>query len=261
KLSVINYINIEDYIKGVLFHEVSHRWPIESLKAQAIATRTYALYHAQMNKDKDYDVSSDIYSQVYGGKNSERYRTNKAVRLTTGLVLFYEGKIFPTYFHATCAGKTEDANQLWDINLPCLKSVDCLFCVGSPHFKWEKNIIFSQILDKLNAAGYNLESLEDIQIIERNNSNRVKILLLKSNKEELSISGKHFRQIMDPKEIRSLNFSLEINEGSVDFFGFGWGHGVGMCQWGAYFMSKQGYKYQSILQFYYSGAEIGKIKN
>jgi len=261
KLYAINYIDLEDYVKGVLFHEVSHRWPVEALKAQAIATRTYALYNARINEDKDYDVSSDMYSQVYGGKDSEKYRTNKAVRLTEGLSLFYDGKIFPAYFHATCGGKTEDANELWDINLPCLKSVDCFFCAASPHFKWEKNIGLSQILDKLNAKGYNLKSLEDIQIIERNNSGRVKALSLTSGAGEAIIPGKDFRLIMGPKEIRSLNFNLEVNDKVVDFFGFGWGHGVGMCQWGAYFMSKRGYKYQRILQFYYPGAEIRKIKN
>lgn len=259
KLSAINYVNIEDYVKGVLFQEVSHRWPIEALKAQAVATRTYALYYARINKDRDYDVSSDMYSQVYGGKDSERYRTNKAVRLTRGLALFYDGKIFPAFFHATCAGKTEDADELWDINLPCLKSVDCGFCVGSPHFKWAKTLEFKEIIDKLNAAGYNLKSLEDVQIIERNNSGRVRALSLTSGAKKTIMPGKDFRLIMGPKEIRSLNFKMEVNDTAVNFFGFGWGHGVGMCQWGAYFMSKRGYKYQSILQFYYPGAKIGEI--
>jgi len=259
KLSAINYIGLEDYVKGVLFHEISHRWPIEAIKAQAIATRTYALYHAQMNKAKPYDVSSDIYSQVYGGKDSERYRTNKAVELTRGLVLKYKGKIFPAYFHATCAGRTENADELWNINLGCLKSVDCPYCGASLHIKWDVTLTLAEIVEKLNLSGYNIGPLKDMRVLKLNDSGRVKALELISDEGQKIISGKEFRQMLDPKIIRSLKFSLDVMAGKAFFSGFGWGHGVGMCQWGAYFMAKDGYKYYTILKFYYQDAEIEDI--
>ncbi|RKY33003.1 MAG: hypothetical protein DRP74_01030 [Candidatus Omnitrophota bacterium] len=113
----VNHINLEDYIKGILYHEVSHYWPMEALKAQAVACRTYAFYHIQQNSSKDFDLTSDVYSQVYGGKTSERYRTNKAVEETENTILLYLGKAFPAYYHATCGGHTVDASLLWSIDI------------------------------------------------------------------------------------------------------------------------------------------------
>ena len=92
RITVVNTINIEDYIKGVLYHEVSHHWPMETIKAQAVATRTYALY--SIAKNKDYDVTNDIYSQVYGGRGSERYRTGLAVERTASQILVFDGIYF-----------------------------------------------------------------------------------------------------------------------------------------------------------------------
>ncbi|MDD5669431.1 MAG: SpoIID/LytB domain-containing protein, partial [Candidatus Omnitrophica bacterium] len=136
--SVINYIRLEDYVKGVLYHEVSHYWPIEVLKAQAVVCRSFALYQMQANKNREFDVTNDIYSQVYGGRTSERYRTSLAVDRTKGIVLTYNGKILPAYFHSTCGGRTEDASVLWHTTIVPLKGVECGFCKESPHFKWIK---------------------------------------------------------------------------------------------------------------------------
>ncbi len=139
-LSAVNSVDLESYIKGVMYHEVSHHWPMESLKVQAVCARTYVLYQKQFNQSKDYDVTNDIYSQVYGGKASERYRTNIAVERTEKLILAYQGSILPAYYHATCAGRTEDAGELWKQDLPPLKGVECNFCVRSPHYNWKKNL-------------------------------------------------------------------------------------------------------------------------
>jgi stage II sporulation protein D len=266
KFLLINYLDLESYVRGVLFNEVSHRWPMEALKAQAIVTRTYALYHMLMNKDKEYDLTCDMYAQVYGGINSERYRTNKAVNLTRGLILTYRGDIFPTYFHATCGGMTEDAHELWNIDILPLKGVICPFCKKSPHFRWQRSFKVSEILEKLNTFGYKLERLDSIQIIERDKSDRIRRLKLivigdKENdkSDQITISGKDFRQLVGPNQIRSTNFDVEFKNGRVNFSGFGWGHGVGLCQWGAYFMSRKKYKCEAILQFYYPGSKIEKI--
>lgn len=258
-LSVINHLDLEDYVKGVLFHEVSHHWPLEAIKAQAVVTRTYALYQVEVNKDKDYDVTSDIYSQVYGGKDAERYRTNKAQETTAGLVLTYKGKVFPAYFHATCGGKTEDAALLWKTDLPCLKGVDCPFCVRSPYFKWREVLSKGELIARLKSAGYEISSLESIQVLGRDRSGRIKKLSLKSQGADLALTAKDFRQAVGGRDIRSANFSINKISDNFYFEGFGWGHGVGLCQWGAYFMSVRKYKYQDILKFYYPGAEIEKI--
>lgn len=255
-LLVINDINLEDYIKGVLYHESSHYWPQEALKAQAVASRTYAVYQMGENKLKDYDVSSDIYSQVYGGKTSERYRSNKAVDATGGIILAYKGKVFPTYFHATCGGHTEDASKLWNINIIPLKGVVCSFCKDSPHFSWHTVLSLNEIEKKLKESNFKINQIKDIQILGRNSSGRITDLKIISPKEEIKVSAKDFRNIIGPNIIRSANFTLEIAGRDAVLEGVGWGHGVGLCQWGAYFMAKQGYKYKEILKYYYPQSEI-----
>ncbi|MFN7170227.1 MAG: SpoIID/LytB domain-containing protein [Candidatus Omnitrophota bacterium] len=257
KLLVINRLELEEYLYGVLFHEVSPHWPIEALKAQAIVSRTYALYQRMMNKDKDYDLTSDFYTQIYGGRSSERYRTTRAVKLTAGKVLTYKGEIFPTYFHATCGGATEDARELWDIDIGPLKGVKCDFCYQSPHYLWERFISFKEIKEKLSNYGYGISG-KVLGIIpkERNLSGRIRKLTIITENNKFEISAKEFRQIFDPQVIRSTNFEVEIEPEGAIFRGYGWGHGVGLCQWGAYFMAIKGYKAEEILKFYYPGAEI-----
>jgi stage II sporulation protein D len=259
-ISAINYIGLEEYIKGVLYHEASHYWPVEALKAQAIISRTFAVRQMQVNSAMNYDVTSDVYSQVYGGKTSERYRTNKAVNGTQGLVLTYQGKILPAYFHATCAGHTEDVSLLWDVSSPPLKGVVCGFCKDSPHFSW--HAVFSRyaIKQKLSKAGYKIDAVKDITINGRDESARVTSLKISGDKQELNIPAKVFRNMMGSDIIRSTNFTVDVNKDGVAFEGFGWGHGVGLCQWGAYFMAKEGRRYQEILKHYYPGSDVETLR-
>ena len=106
KLMVINVIDVEDYLYGVLYNEVSHKWPMEALKAQAIAARTFALYEAKKTSSQPYDLRSDVYSQVYSGSDFERWSTRKAVDATKGEVLTYDRELIPAYYHAACSGGT-----------------------------------------------------------------------------------------------------------------------------------------------------------
>ncbi|MFZ2603368.1 MAG: SpoIID/LytB domain-containing protein [Candidatus Omnitrophota bacterium] len=260
QMLVINNIELQDYIKGILYHEASHYWPLEALKAQAVVCRTYALYQKQQSLSKDFDVTGDVYSQVYGGKTSERFRTNKAVEETSGIVLMYKGKIFPAYFHATCAGHTEDASQLWNIDIPVLKGVVCDFCRESPHFSWHEVLSLDEIEKKLKGSAYKLDNLIGIVIVNRNKSGRVASLKLVSKKKDEVISAKDFRNIIGPNSIRSTNFNITIVDRDAVFEGIGWGHGVGLCQWGAYFMAKNGTRYEEILKYYYPESEIATNK-
>lgn len=258
-LLVINEIALEDYVKGVLYHEVSHYWPQEALKAQAVACRSYAVYQAQAGSAQDYDVTADIYSQVYGGKTSERYRTNKAVDETKGEILAFQGKVFPAYFHATCGGRTEDASVLWNIDLPPLKGVNCGFCRDSPHFNWHLVLSLGKIEENLTGAGKKIKKIQDIMILGRDKSGRVSDLKINADKDELKISAKDFRNIIGPNLIKSANFTVQIVNHDAVFEGLGWGHGVGLCQWGAYFMAKQGKNYKDILQYYYPGSDVKAV--
>ena len=259
KLIAVNYVELEDYIRGILYHEVSHYWPMEALKAQAIVCRTYAVYQMQENKLRDYDVTSDIYSQVYGGKTSERYRTTSAVFATAGMMLTFQDKVFPAYFHSTCGGHTEDAFLLWKTNIAPLKGVPCNFCEGSPHFNWHYVLTREEVRDKLVKGGYNINSIEDITIMARDGSGRVTDLKIKTAKNESKIPAKDFRNIIGPNIIRSANFSVNLIHDDVVFEGLGWGHGVGLCQWGAYFMAKRGFSAMQILEYYYPEANLETI--
>ena len=257
RLTAINSINIEDYIKGVLYHEISHHWPMEAIKAQAVAARTYALYKISLSQHSDFDVTNDIYSQVYGGKDSERYRTGLAVQRTQGEVLVYQGKILPAYYHATCGGMTEDAKELWGVDMPPLRGVPCMFCQNSPHLHWKKNFRLRDIQSALNKYGYKIGLIKNMSIVERNRSDRIRTLKITSRDgSEMTISGKDFRQIIGPNILKSNNYEIGMRGYYVDFIGKGWGHGVGLCQWGARGMAEQQFTYKQILSYYYPGSQL-----
>ena len=256
KLLVINHIDLEDYIKGILYHEASHYWPMEALKAQAIVSRTYVIYQMEQSKARDFDVTNDVYSQVYGGQVSERYRTNKAVDETKSKVLFYNGKVIPAYFHATCGGHTENAGVLWGIDIAPLQGVPCSFCKESPHFNWHYDLALKEIEEKLRDTGFKIKRISNIIAGDRDKSGRIIALKIISNDKEVSIPAKDFRSIIGSNSIKSTNFSVNIAGHDAVFEGIGWGHGVGLCQWGAYFMAKQGDNVEKILKYYYPGADV-----
>ncbi len=257
KFLVVNTIEIEQYIRGVLYHEVSHRWPMEAMKAQAVAARTYALYQMKKNKDDDYDVTGDIYSQVYGGKNSERFRTNIAVKRTLGNILVYNNKVLPAYFHASCGGHTENAKNIWGENLPPLAGVACSFCALAPHANWKRNFRSQDIQEKLSANDYQTGPIAEVRVVSRNESGRINNLQFSARDgKKTLIPGIKFRSIIGPNTVKSNKYEVVMKGYYFDLVGKGWGHGVGMCQWGAHQMAEERYKYDEILFFYYPGAQI-----
>lgn len=257
KMLVVNTIDLERYVKGVLYHEISNRWPMEATKAQAVAVRTYALHQIKKSKNALYDVTSDIYSQVYGGKSAERYRTNIAADRTAGEVMLYAGKILPAYYHASCGGHTEDARNLWGQNLPPLKGVVCSFCRFAPHSLWKKNFRSKDIQDRLNAGGYKMGLIAEVAAAGRNESGRIlDVRIADRDGKNVRIPANKFRELIGPNIIKSNNYEIFMKGYYFDLEGRGWGHGVGMCQWGAHFMSRQRHSYQEILEYYYPGTEI-----
>ncbi|MGE0267681.1 MAG: SpoIID/LytB domain-containing protein [Candidatus Omnitrophota bacterium] len=258
---VINRLGLESYVKGVLFHEISDKWPIEATKAQAIATRTYALYKMNENIKKNFDVTSDIFSQVYGGKTAERFRTDMASNYTQGQVMVYDGKIVPAFFHSNSGGFTEDANQVWGIDIPPLKGVESPYSHGMPHYQWRRNFQSSEVQKVLEKNGIHTGTIKNISVAERNKSGRVKELIIEARDgKKTKISGIKFRNTLGPNLILSNKYEIEMKGYYFDLIGNGWGHGVGMCQWGAYNMAKERHSYEEILQFYYPGVEIKKIE-
>lgn len=261
KLLAVNHVDVESYLYGVLYHEVSPLWTMDALEAQAIIARTFALHQSRVKAGKDYDVTSDVYSQMYGGRTSEKWRTNRAVDLTRGKVLTFNGDIFPTYYHATCGGHTEDAGLLWDLDLKPLKGVWCPYCVKSPHYRWRQKMLLGEIEEKLNKNGYDIRGVYSIKIEGKDPSGRITDLMIKGSNSSVKIHSNRFRLIIGPNLLRSANFKITLVRGVALFEGIGWGHGVGLCQWGSYLMSKERHNLEEILRFYYPGSEIREIKS
>jgi len=255
-LSVINYLDLEDYVKGISVRETSHYWPMEALKAETVAFRTFARYRMEQFKNKEWDVTDDVYSQVYGGQEAERYRITEAVDKTKGEVLFFAGKILPAFYHSTCAGSTEDASILWDIDLAPLKGVVCGFCSDSPHFSWKSTVSKEKIKQLLEKQGRKIKKLEEIVVTGREKSGRVSNLNIVTEEKDIEITAKDFRSLIGSDIIKSTNFRISSNNGDLVFDGLGWGHGAGLCQWGAYFMAKAGFGYLKILNYYYPGSTL-----
>ena len=257
-LSVVNTLDIEGYLYGVVPSEMAASWSREALKAQAVAARTYALYHRLVRRKFDYDVTCDTRSQTYKGLKSEAHRANRAVDSTRGMVLTYRGKIFPAFYSTVCGGHTENSRQLWNIEIEPLKGVKCPFCRDCSLFRWEAHIPLVEIQKELSDAGYTLDEIKSIRTAGLNESGRWRQIKVTHYTGELIIPAHKFRYIIGPEAIRSTKFILTVKDSTAHFRGKGWGHNVGMCQWGAYFMAKKGYRMKEILRHYYPGSRLSR---
>jgi len=256
KLMVVNHLGLEKYLYGVLRQEVPYYWPMEALKAQAVAARTFALNRIRAMRDKDYDVTNDIYSQVYDGRSGEHWRTTRAVKATKGQVLTYEGKIIPAYYHSICGGHTEDAENVFGIKLTPLEGRPCPFCWGAKGVHWKVKLSYKEIEERLNKYGIKVKDIRSIDEGGRDRSGRLKTIRIKDSAGGNKIPCFKFRLAVGPNIIKSTNFTIKNTKKSAVFSGRGWGHGVGMCQWGAFEMSKRRADYRKILEYYYPGAKV-----
>lgn len=260
KITVINELPLEEYLYGVVPLEISSKASFEALRAQAVASRTYAYHQKLKNKGNDYDLSSTVLSQVYGGFDKEKETANNAVDSTEGIVLVYKNEIIYSAFHGNCGGYTENSKSTWNTELPYLKSVRCSYCRDSIHYKWSCSITSENIRIALRNSGYSIGRVIDIEVIDTNSSGRVSDLEIEHADGSLKISGAKFRMSMGPNLIRSANFRVEKENSKFVFNGRGWGHGVGLCQDGAFGMAESGFNFERILEKYYHGADLVKIK-
>ena len=258
-LLIINELPVEEYLFGVLKHEVSPKWPKESLKAQAIVARAYALYRLKEKFDDDYHLTNTVLSQVYAGFLSEDPVLTEVVNETRGMVLTYKGEVIPAYYHATCGGYTENPKYVWSKSQPYLRTHRCSYCRNSPHLYWEVKLKLRKITQAFRRNGYKFNQIINLKPIGKTPSGRVKKILVLHDKGKTIIKGNDFRLVMGPNIIRSTNFKTKKTKGAIEFKGKGWGHGVGLCQWGARGMGLKGYKYDKILKFYYPETQIEKL--
>ena len=262
KLLVVNQVALEDYLRGVLSKEAPDYWPIEALKAIAIAARTYAVYQRFLKEVSDYDVTGDVMSQDYGGKTSEKAGTTRAVKATAGWILMYQGRLFPTFYHSTCGGMTEHARVMGRFDLEPLRGqIRCSLCAASPFFSWQRRLTRADVNWALLKSRYGaVGDVQEVRATTRTPSGRAEQIAIIGSRRTLTLSGYEFRALFGFESIRSTFFTITPTLDGFVVEGHGWGHGVGMCQWGAAELARRGFSASEILAFYYPGAELVPLR-
>lgn len=257
----INELDLEDYLKGVVPVEISPQWHPEVLKVQAIVARTYALYRRQINTGRGYDLVSTTADQVYGGQSQEHPVADQAIAETQGLVLSYQGRLILSAYHSTSAGPTENAQEVWGMDLPYLKGVHCPFDRRSPRFQWLREMALDHIQAAFSRNGYPISMIATLTPFDRTPSGRVRRIRVLHSEGEIILRGEELRRILGYSELPSTQFNLEHNGRDVKMQGRGSGHGVGLCQWGAKEMAELGYRFDRILKYYYPGVKVVPYSN
>ncbi len=257
--SVINRVDLEEYVKGVVPSEVSSTWHPEMLKAQAVAARTYALYQQMLSATREYDVAATVQDQVYRGKQGIDVGILRAVEETRGLVVTYLGAPIYAAFSSTAAGLTEDAMNVWSKEYPYLKGVECPFDLASPYYQWKSSFKIDTLEQNLRQQGFPVGTIATITPLAFSRGGRVAKLRVLHSGGELVLRGEDLRKAVGYTIIPSTQFAIESIGRDVVLSGFGAGHAVGMCQWGAKELAELGYPFSTILQYYYPGTELQNL--
>lgn len=260
-LSVVNELDVEEYVKGVVPSEMNAAWHPEALKVQAVATRTYALYQRMMSVGRDYDLVAGIQDQVYRGRHGVDQRVEQAVEATRGLVVTYNNAPILAAFSSTAAGPTEDAMVVWAKDLPYLKGVDCPFDANSPYFRWRAEIPLHDLEQMLRRQGVAVGTIASLTPYIYSRSGRVDKIRILHSDGELILRGQDLRKMVGYSLIPSTQFEVETIGREVVLAGRGAGHAVGLCQWGAKELAELGYSFSAILQYYFPGTELKHISS
>jgi stage II sporulation protein D len=275
---LINTLPLETYLSGVVPEEIpsTKKENFEAIKAQAICARTYALNRIKDNSTADYDLEASITDQVYRGYSRQSTLAKQAIEETRGVVITYLGQPATVYYHSTCGGRLESAANVWPgRNLPYLTegfdSVDDIYsCSLSPYFRWLETRSFVE-LDSLFDVIYHKSQLtkavEDtteidlnLQITKRNSSGRVTDLQIIYGDTTVLLSGYEIRHFFKDKNGKSLPSNLfyitQQDDSTLTIHGGGFGHGVGMCQYGALYMAQHGFMHYHIISKYFPGTKL-----
>ena len=335
RMITINEVELENYLYGVVPNEIPSSWGMESLKAQALAARTYAVYNIKPNQA--YDMEDNQNSQVYMGYDYEKSSTNRAVDETAGEMIYYEGELIQAFYHSTSGGSTENSENVWYEDLPYLRGVNDEFSnnSGSPHNEWQTTYYKEDIVRLLNLDGNKVDKVYGIQIKKVTENNRVVECIFLTDAGEISYKKENARLLLGLKsswftivngnsfyfiteyfseieheedenppsrggildtitdDEKNQGSKIDYESGSIagmyaispdgakkisrdklsfisskgvaivdtnsnqyNFEGRGWGHGIGMSQYGAKQMAEEGYSYKEILKHYYTGVTI-----
>ncbi|MGG6293531.1 SpoIID/LytB domain-containing protein [Leptolyngbya sp. AN02str] len=262
-LTAVNYVDLEEYLYSVVASEVPTSWPLESLKAQAVAARSYALYQRQSSANTVFDVGDTTRWQVYKGIEVETASTQAAVQETRGQVLTHNGQIINAVFHSSSGGHTENVEDVWVSPLPYLRAVPD-YDQNAPVFQWNESFSAEQMRARITGVG-NIIAFEPERLTPRG---RVVSMRIIGDEGERRLSGDEIRRALN---LRSSLFTVQPQSGQVAsangaapsgfvVTGGGFGHGIGMSQYGAFGMASQGADYRQILAHYYQGSTLARMR-
>lgn len=254
RLVVLNRLPLETYLLGIVGSEMPATWPIEALKAQAVAARTYALQRVMMSRsaNRPHDLAATVVSQVYKGAANISDQVIEAVQSTRGEVLAHDRMLIEALFHSTCGGRTVASVDYFGGARDYLVEVPCTWCTGSSRHHWGVDLRLKEVERRLVRAKLVKAPLRSIA----------------TRKGQVWVKDGRGRRRLDPRDVRraigwehlySERFSVVLKGGVAHFEGRGFGHGVGLCQWGARGMADEGRGYRQILQHYYKGAKVRRI--
>lgn len=268
RLQLVNELDLERYVSGVIGNEIGFDQAPAALKTQAVAARTYAYSRYRAAPDAPYHVTDDTASQVYKGVSIPSWAGVTLPQLevwtaeSRGVVLTWGGKPFPTYYSSTCGGHTTDAPTA-DLDpmgaAPVFLGVPCAYCGPSKYFKWDETVPIQRLLDALKPRGVvaPITKLEWTKFGRGGWVAEVTVTYGPKGAKKV-VPGSQFRTAAG---LRSMHLqSVEVaTDGSLVFHGGGWGHGVGMCQVGVQEMARKGFAPDQILRYYYPGAEFTRL--
>ena len=263
-VTIIEEVAMEDYLEGVLPHEMDPDWPLEALKAQAVVARSFAYGNMGKFKSDGFDLTADTRSQMYRGLTAVNDNVRRAVRDTHGEVLGWNGQLLRVYYHACCGGRTENAAEAWGgdpaATPPPLRGVRDPWCAASPHMRWTAYFDWQDIMAAIEERRRLPGPLKSLKIGRRDVAGYVRDFVARTGKTDLTVKASDLRSSLGAGDLKSIRISrLIVKKKGLEFVGAGSGHGVGLCQWGARLQADKGRKYEQILRFYFPGADLSEV--
>jgi stage II sporulation protein D len=255
-MQVINEVMLEDYVAGILGRELYPDWHPETLKAQAVAARSYALHQRVASNGQPFHVEAGTDSQVYGGVDAETPSIRAAVSATRGEYLAYARKPILAVYHSASGGRTASSEEVWGRPLPYLVSLEVADEQDSPDTYWRASISKTKLRRALDSLGIRIGSPRSLQVVDRSPSGRALRVRIRGDKGNHKLEARALRAALGESVIRSTLFEIHSVPDAFVFVGSGHGHGVGMSQWGAQAMAQRGSTYREIVQTFYPGTSL-----
>lgn len=252
-IEIVNVLDVESYLRGVVPSEMAASWPLEALKAQAVAARSYTM--TSLDPEARYDLCATDQCQVYRGVAAEHPRTDAAIEATAGIVVSYGGAAARTYYHADSGGVVASSAEVWGSWSPYLLArTDAN--ANTPHRAWQVRLDGVAVGMALAGAGYDLGRVSSLRVVSLSESGRVRELEVVGDRGARVLGGSLLYQQARGWGLKSMTFRVQ---GGLVVSGDGWGHGVGMSQYGARALANAGYDFGQILAFYYPNTGLTRF--